>query len=320
MQTETTPFNLKAEWSTLWARRYVLLGAGVAAALVAYIATLPFLYKPEYLSTASFIPPVLGQTAQARNTFKTGIEFGLDKDIEQMAGTLTSDTAMMYLVNRFKLIDHYGVREENEKRQYRRLRAAYEDNVLVELSRYSTVVVKVYDVDPALAADMANALVAYADSFVERTAGRKAYISAMETAIKEVDQRRQFLQDTLGKLRAQYGVYNFRYMAEGPSNTALQRMGGNAAFHKKYDQIFTWESELETINKELADLRVDYLVQKRTLEAKPSLISVVGYAVRAHYPTRPQKGLIVFSVTLGTVLLTMLGILLYERRHAVRAA
>lgn len=319
MEDEQTRYNLTREWATLWARRYVLLGAAVAAAVVAYVATLPFLYKPEYLSTASFIPPALGQTAQARNTFRTGIEFGLDKDIEQMAGALTSDTTMMYLVNRFGLIDHYGVRDESEKRQYRRLRAAYEDNVQVELSRYSTVVIKVYDTDPALAANMANALVAYADSFVERTAGRKAYITAMETALKEVDQRRQFLQDTLGKLRAQYKVYSFRYMAEGPSNVALQGMAGNPAFHKKYDQIFTWESELETINKELADLRVDYLVQKRTLEAKPSLISVVGYAVRAHYPTRPQKGLIVFGVVLGTVLVTALAILIYERRRTMAA-
>ncbi len=268
--------NLLSEWRMLWRHRYYILACVAGACITTYILLQPFVYKPLYLSTASFSPPELGTNYKLYGDMApTFYDAGEEDDVDRLAGALRTDTAMYTMVHRFSLIDHYGVRDEDPRRQHKWLRTEYEDNVQVEITRYATIQINVYDTDPALAARIANAYIAYADSFTEAATHRRASVLALQRSLTDLESRRDQVRS-----------------APAAAGTAR---------------------ELETLSQEIAELYTRYTQQKHALAAQPTLISVTGYATTANYPTRPNKPLILLTVALATSLAASLAFVVAER-------
>lgn len=316
LKTEQQEYHLLNEIRIVWGYRWQIVGVCLLSGLFSFIYTLPAITPPEYKAVAAFVPPNLDDV-KSLNFLKikfNGFGAADDPDLERIAGVLSSDTAAGYMIKKFQLAQHYAVETISDPAQRARaLRDKYNSKIDVKLTRFSTVQVEVYDENPKLAADIANAFIAYADSFVEQVARRKEGIQALEQSIKQMEQTRARVQDTLALYRTKYKLYRLDDLSEVISQQLAAGPFQNPAFHQNYDKIQALEHEQRYLEEHIADMHNELVFRKENLATYPSLINVVGAAIPPGFKARPQR-LLILILTVGlTFLVSSLSALFYAR-------
>lgn len=293
---EQEQHSLWVELLILWKYRIWILGLTLAGMIGAYIYTMPLVYPPEYLSVSSFVPPSL-EDVKSLNFHKLRYEgFGAaeDEDLERLSSTLESDSAFWWMVERFKLVAHYELNDvEDPSQQEKKLRNKYRKRVSIGVSAQSTVEIKVHDTDPQMAADMANALLDYADRFVERVAARKAGIRELELSLEQLQNTSDSLYDSLGYYREKYQIYHFEELSEAIAARIANSTFNQPEFHRNYDKVRSIEFRLEYLEEHIADIINELAFRRENLKTYPSLINITGRAVPSHVKARPRRTLVI---------------------------
>lgn len=283
-------YSLREELGKLWRYKWYLAGAVGLAAVVALAFV--FLTPSRYASAAEFVPPKLDKV-KSLNFSKVGYEgFGSaeDKDLERLSAVLKGDSAYYFMVQKFDLAARYGLADvSDEESKYRRLREKFDDRVSIGVTGLSTVRITVEDTDPEFAARLANEYLAYADTFVESLARRRAAVEALKVGIARFDSTVGAYKDSLSLYRAQNKLYRLNELSETVSREILNSAFSRPGFAERYDQMLSAESRVYLFDVVVADMHEELQFRLANLKAYPTMLDVVSRAMPSKVIAYPKK-------------------------------
>lgn len=147
-------------FSVIWDWRKKIILATIL--ITAVTAGVVFLTPKQYLSQATIVAanPILGDRSNIfRNTFEQQFYyFGGEGDNDRIYDMARVDTMKKFLIDSFRLEDHYQISKSNPRRRL----AAY-NNLKENMDVYTTdlghIQIKIWDTDKNVAANMVNAVV-----------------------------------------------------------------------------------------------------------------------------------------------------------------
>jgi capsular polysaccharide biosynthesis protein len=136
----------------------MIIGLTILATVITLVVSL--LIPKEYLSTATALP-ANGAMADKSSIFNNNIEvlyseFGTTDDLDRLEGTGKLDTIYLAAANQFKLADHYKIHSPGDGQYKAAMRLKKHTDI--SKSGYGELKIKVWDSEPAMAADICNYL------------------------------------------------------------------------------------------------------------------------------------------------------------------
>lgn len=157
---QVSSFNLMDIFKVIWNWKNRIIAATLFITFTTGVVA--FLIPREYMSEATVVAanPNLGDRS---NIFRTTFEeqfyyYGGGGDNDRLFEMARIDTMKMFLIDSFKLEDHYRIAKDNPRRRL----AAYnelKDKSDCYVTELGHVRIKIWDEDRKLAADMVNAIV-----------------------------------------------------------------------------------------------------------------------------------------------------------------
>jgi hypothetical protein len=120
---------------------------------------MPAIMPPVFKAEAIIYPPA---TYSAKLIAEYDLRFGADKEIDEHIQILKSSLLRDSIIKRFDLMKHYEIEQEEENKQFK-LNKLYNENIIVERTRYNSISVTVFDNNPALAAEICNDIIGTGD-------------------------------------------------------------------------------------------------------------------------------------------------------------
>lgn len=184
--------------------------------------------KPLYKSTVILYPTTTYSVSKAiMNTnnliYVDPLEIGEEAQTEQMMQILNSGIIRDAIIKEFDLLNHYGIKENCEHRQYK-LYKTYDNNIKIRRTEYNSVKIVVFDTDPEYAANIANEIAVLFDktmSDIQQEIASKA-LEIIEKEYNNTKDRIMNLEDSLRK-RPNISIYNYELDME-KANLNLLKM------------------------------------------------------------------------------------------------
>ncbi len=296
---------------------------GAVAILAAVIFSSPYFIKPLYKSTVILYPTASNSISKVLLSDNPGnskdiLEFGEDEQTEQMLQVLNSNKIRDRIIEKYDLLDHYGIKKDS-KFKMTNLYKQYEENFKFRRTEYMAVKITVYDENPQLAADMANDVGELIDSTInemQKEIARKAFkiVKAEYLMLKnEVRQK----EDSLTVLR-EYGVHDYESQSEMFNRQlAIEMARGNTPGVKRLEQklevlakyggaYVSLRDALEHDKKQLSELKAKY--EEAKVDATENLPHkfVVSSAYKAERKSYPIRWLIVVITLFSVLFLAMI--------------
>ena len=170
--------------------------------------------KPLYKSTAILYPTTTYSVSKAiMNTnnliYVDPLEIGEEAQTEQMMQILNSGIIRDKIIEKYDLINHYGIQENCKYKQYK-LFKAYDNNIKIRRTEYNSVKIVVFDTDPVYAANIANDIAVLFDQTMDAMQ-RDIATKALEIIEKEYNNTKEniiILEDSLKK-HPNMGIYHY---------------------------------------------------------------------------------------------------------------
>ena len=323
-------FNTKHLCQLLVEHRKSVLIILAVAALMAVLFSSPWFITPLYKSTVILYPTssnsiskVLISTTYQSN--KDILEFGESEQTEQMIQVLNSNRIRDKVVDRFNLMEHYGIKP-NSRYPYTKLNKLYDNRIRFRRTEYNAVRITVMDSDPALAAKMANDIAELYDSTMnsmQKEVAVKAF-QLVDAEYKNLCNEMAALEDSLNTLR-RLGVFDYESQVEMLSQQLAVELGkGNQQGVKNIqdhlDILAQYGGAYYAISEKLDHDRLQLsLVKTKYEEAKVDATEdvphkfVVTSAFQAEHKTYPVRWIIVVVTLLATFLLILILLGLFDR-------
>ena len=182
------------------------LAAGLAALGISFAIT------PVFTATTKFLPPQQQQNSAAAMIASlggalgglAGAAAGIKNPADQYIAFLQSRTLQDALIDRFKLTDRYQAKFKQDTRK------ALTDNVQITSGKEGLITIDADDIDPAFAAQLANAHVEELDKLLTRL------------ALTEAQQRRAFFEKQLAGAKDKLTQAEQALKASGFNRSALK--------------------------------------------------------------------------------------------------
>lgn len=218
-----TNFLMLQNWFTMDSKNILnlLLKNKKNVAIILVIAVVCALFfssglfiKPLYRSTVILYPTTTYSVSKAiMNTnnliYVDPLEIGEEAQTEQMIQILNSGIIRDKIIKQFDLMNHYGIKEDSEHKQYKLIKA-YDNNIRIRRTEYNSVKIVVFDTDPQFAANIANEIAVLFDQTVAEMQKEIAE-KALEIAEKEYNNTRQNIINLEDSLRLHPNANIFRY-------------------------------------------------------------------------------------------------------------
>ncbi len=286
------------------------------------------LITPRFRSTVILYPATftnMSRSLMGPATVRGDImNFGEESDAERLLQVLQSETIRNRIVDKYHLMEHYGIKEDS-RFPHTALNRKYKNNVRSRKTQYMAIEIEVLDTDPVQAAAMANDIATYADS-VLNTMLTERTILAVE--VLEEEYRRQLevkgmLQDSLRRIR-ELGVIDYESQAE-----VLNEAYANAILSRDTESIKLFEDKLRVLSTyggtylslrydleyqgiRLNTLKSAYDEALINLERQMTYTFIVDEASEAEKKTYPVRSLIVIVSTLAAFLFALFFMLLAD--------
>ncbi len=283
----------------------VLAFTGLATGLAAVLVS-PLFKPDEYRSRVVMVVPNL-RNAKTLTFLKSdfaGYGVATDRELRQVQAALESEAAFRYMVENFRLLEHYGLRGlTNAHQREKTLLGYYRDRVHIDVVRRATLSVTVYDRDPQMASRLANAFITYADRFIETVIRREKGLEELEQSIYALRLLRSIQEDSTALLlRGPLQMYNFDNLAETVSNQVVQELLRNPSFAQQYDRLQSAEQRIKFLEAHLAAMTSEYNHRRENLRIYPSLLNVAAAGLPATLPARPNRPLYIALSGLSALL------------------
>lgn len=278
--------NYDHQASTRFFRRWwkVLLIVFVAAAIVSLVVAM--LIKPLYKSSAVIFPTNSNRMSKAIMDYHYSLDFmdyGIERDCEYAIQILSSKRMQKAVCDHFNLAEHYAIPADQAHFQYK-LDKQYKSNISVKRTDFLGVEIGVLDQDPQWAADIANYIAGMYDTLCHDIHHDRAESAAavMTSVCNEME-------------------------------SDIDSLSQTAAGSK-------WRSDLVAEKcRELADLQTRATQTTVDKDLEVSYKYIVDQASPADKKAYPKRLLIVLAGSLGAVVVTIFGLLIFAKREEEEA-
>ncbi|HLO91687.1 MAG TPA: hypothetical protein VK172_11030 [Lentimicrobium sp.] len=313
-------------------RKHLIVIAVVSAAL-AILFSSPLFITPLYKSSVILFPVSSNSVSKAlltdQPTAKSDIlEFGEDEQTEQMLQILNSGVIRDKIINKFNLMQHYGINPRS-KFKHTYLNKEYESNITFRRTEYMAVKITVLDKDPQLAADIANSISDLLDSTKNAMQKERAMrgFKIVEKEYLSLQGEIAKMEDSLKKIR-QLGVFDYETQSEMMNQQlAIEIARGNQrgikALNEKLDVLAQYggayvsiRDQLEHEKKQLSYLKARY--EEAKVDATENLPQkfVVESAYKAEKKSYPIRWVIVLVSVISTLLVSIFVIISVDKMSA----
>ncbi|MCL2131720.1 MAG: hypothetical protein FWH36_04605 [Lentimicrobiaceae bacterium] len=299
----------------------MLLLVLVGSAVLSVAAS--FLVKKQYKSTVVMMPTATNAVSQMfminnnYNEFLDATQFGDDMKIDQMLQILNSRQMKTHVIEKFNLMEHYGIKE-TEKYREDKVYKMVADKCRFSRTNYLAAEIIVYDADPQWAADIANEIAAYYDTLKRAIIQQrsKESFAIMEDAIAKTEAYIAALVDSLAVIMS-YGVYDYETQSERLTQQyAKEIAAGNTAGIKRIKEqleilekwgaaSFSLQTKLRYTRMAQVDLQNKYNAMQVDAEYRLPQKFITEYAVPSYKKAYPNRLLIMVITSLCSLLLAL---------------
>lgn len=348
--SEVSSFNLLYIFGV--ARKYLLYIAAIVgvSVVLAFVLTMPFIYKPEFLSS-TIVYPTSAERYDVINLFHDEpilYLYGESKDVEKIEQLASHEEVKLMVMDSLNLWEVYGVDKENDDSpKYYGFRTY---DAMVQMTRVAGngLEIQAYDVDPQRSADIVNMLVGITNNRYKDMLNRnKEPMLAMyrEGYQKLVDQM-ELYGDSIRSVRRRLNVLNPETQTEklvekvldaeieyakakaAGHSTGMRRAqvvidrltateaGGSINledFRDGLDQILALEEVIEYISRDIKDAREKVEVLEAMFDTDYNTLLVSGPALPSDKKARPIRWVILLATLLISALVAVFGAVLIDR-------
>ncbi len=327
-------FNTLDIFIYLWKKRKPIIIITLVGAFLSVGVSL--LLKNYYKASAvlfpsSFVSTVTG-TIRHINQETDPLLIGDEDDLERMMQLLKSDYITNRLIQKYDLINHYGIAPE-DKHAITKVKEIYEDFVTIKKTPYLGVLVEVVDSDPLIATAMVNEMTNLLDTLVfemRKDRATESYEIAKnlyEIRYKELKQ----LEDSLDMYR-QLGVLDYYIEVERYSEAYGKAIGANtltargqAVFDKKFDILkkygkayYSLTGKINNLTTHLQSIKMNMDALQQNILVHSSFKYVISQAQVPDKKAFPKRSIIVVFSTLGAFVFAIAMILLLDFYYEIR--
>lgn len=307
--------------------RKILIIVSLAAALISAVISL--MIEERYLSTVIFFPANTASISKAVMTEDvTGksdiVAFGEEEQAEQMLQILYSDVIRNKVIEKFELMTHYDIDQEDEFKLTKLIKT-WENRVSFKRTEYMSIRIDVLDKDPQMAADIANEIAKLVDEAKNKMQKDRAgeALKVIEEEYLKMQDHMKVVDDSLTKLRGK-GVHEYEkqierlseeyYRAIAQNNTsAINKLEQKLDTLAKYGSAFIALSDNSEYERErLILLRSKYEETKVDATKDVPHKFIVNLAWPSEKKAYPIRWLIVVVSTLSAFLVAILAIIASE--------
>jgi len=323
-QNQFNSFNLiRFIWK--W-RKELILVSFIAAVLALGIT---FLIRPQYKSTSIIYAPrtnsiakiLMGPHGNERLDIKA---YAVEEETEHMMQLLTSRELKDVIIEKFNLVEHYGL-NPNMKHWRHRLYKTVNNQFTVKRTQYGAISITVSDWDSQLAADICNEIVVQLDTFKNRIERERATIAyqTLEKQLEDADREIRRIDDSLLVI-AQNGVLVLEKQTERLTQQlaiaiAQGNQGARERLEKEMEKLTKWGPIVQTLhNEQFHFSQYHSLARSKMMDAKIDMESnmpvkfVVEKAIPADKKYYPKRLITMILASLGAFTVTLFGLLIAE--------
>ena len=217
--------NLLGVLATLfkWKRQIltVILLAGVGTAAISFLVLNDYYKATTIFYVAS---PDLFKPEQMFGTSNKDMDYyGTDGDVDRVLTIAQSNELYDYLIKTFNLYKHYDIDTTNAKAPFK-VREHLTELYEVKKTKFDAIELSVEDTDKAFASQMANAARDKIDEITQRLIrnSQLSLIKAYESNFIEKEKTLFSIDDTLMRLRQNYGVIDPEHQTEAVTKSAVE--------------------------------------------------------------------------------------------------
>lgn len=316
-----------------WRWRKPLILIGFAAVLVS--SAIALIIKEKYKSTVIMFPVQSNSISKALLTEDvTGkqdiLQFGEEEQAEQMLQILNSDEIRNKICKKYDLMKHYEI-DPTDRFKNTRLFETYNENITFKRTEFMSVRVDVMDIDPQLAADIANDIAALLDS-TKRRMQRDRALQALSIVEQQYFAKRAEVDRMTDSMRVlnQKGVYDYESQSEVTSSEYAKALAsgnqrGIQLLEEQLKILAEYGSAYIAIRENLYIQREQLnLLKKKYEEAKVDADAVLSYkfivnpAYAAERKSYPIRWLIVVVSTTASMVFGILFLILFDNFRTLR--
>jgi capsular polysaccharide biosynthesis protein len=286
----------------------------------------PWFITPKFKSTVIMFPASSSSISKSLLNEQSVkgqdiTSFGEDDQAEQLLQILNSNKIRDRVMRKFDLMRHYDIDSSSDIKYYK-LFKEYDHNITFRRTEFMAVQISVYDKDPQMAADIANAIASLLDS-AKNDMMRQRSVKGFQVVEAEYDlmkNEKQKIVDsliTLGSL----GVNDVEYQSQVLNQQyAISIMNGNrtaqAALQKKLDILGKYggiymalKNSLEFKTEQLILLETKYKQAKVDAEENLPQKFIVSEAYKAELKSYPIRWLIITVSTVSALFISIIVIM-----------
>lgn len=307
----------------------------VTAAIVSVIVAL--IITPRFKSTVIVFPTSQGSVSQnllGVVMYKTLLRLGEEEEVEQLLQVLQSDEIRDRIIEKYNLMEHYGIDPESHY-PITAIYREFDRNISFIETEFMSVKIEVLDIDAQLAADIANNIAALVDSAMNRMKKERAMkaFKIVEREYLNLKNQIKTLEDSLTILRG-YGINDYISQAEVFNKAYADALASNniigaKELEKKLDILSKYGggyisilSFLEYEKEQLSELKMKYAeAEVDAYEDLPHTF-IVNHGRKAEKKSYPVRWLICSVSTISTFIFALLLLLIFDyakRRYFAQA-
>jgi capsular polysaccharide biosynthesis protein len=314
-------FNLISFLKLLWKWKKPI-GIVVAIGIVGSIIISDPHFMPPYYESITTIYPLNPNLTQSSNLFGDNAQgyFGTNADIDRILSIAGSVPLKLFLVNKFDLFKHYKIDSAKERYPVEAVLRELHENYNFEKNDRGAIEITVWDRDPHIASEMANAIVAKIDLTNQELLNdnKKKILSIYEAKLNEKEAQVQMLSDSIFNLKQRFRLYSS--IEDLPSQIKATRSELGADFDAATEKVKLLEEQKKGALRELNNNTVEYEQYKSTISSDVPTVYILEKAFPAEKKSKPVRWLIVLGTALASFVLASLAMLLIERFQNIKAA
>jgi uncharacterized protein involved in exopolysaccharide biosynthesis len=195
-------------------RKHIIIFTLIGAALGIILS---FIIKPKYEAFTIFYAPAnssISKSVLDNNNLEGLMEFGSEEQTDQMLQILNSDQIKEKVIQKFNLIAHYEI-DQNDKYVITKVKRKFESNAEFKRTDYLAVKITITDENPDYAANMANYVGYILDSLKTNIQQQRTKQAFEIIKIQYFSKKKELdsLQKVLTGLR-QKGIYDYLAQSE----------------------------------------------------------------------------------------------------------
>ncbi len=329
MNDKSYDINSNGIFHFLKKKRNVLLITSALAFISSVIFSL--LIEDKYESSVILFPSTTTSVSRAllndeNYKEKDFLEFGEEEEAEQLIQLLNSDAIRAHIIEKFDLMNHYGIDPEAKYRQTK-LYEDYKSNIDFYRTKFMSVKIEVLDTDKDYAANIANEIsvkVEEVRSEILKKVARQGF-EIVEKEFNSLVAEINRMEDTLNQIRAK-GVQDYETQVEVLSNqygaalvkgnaSAAKKIGNKLDTISKYGgKYLSLVQQMEYEREKLSDLRKVYAEARVNAESTIDQTFIVNRAFPSERASYPVRWVIVLASTIATFLFTTIVLILFDSK------